>query len=54
MYLPVIFAYQQPLSANVVKVYHMHWVGPENISTPTTGGILEFRGTGGVVDLGIP
>ena len=31
-----------------------HWVVPENIRTPTTGGILEFRMHGGVLWPGIP
>ena len=30
------------------------WVVPENIRTPTTGGILEFRMHGGVLWPGIP
>ena len=30
------------------------WVVPENIHTPTTGGIYEFRMHGGVVWPGIP
>ena len=28
-----------------------HWVVPENIRTPTTGGILEFRMHGGFFGL---
>ena len=30
---------------------NLHWVVPENIRTPTTGGILEFRMHGGFFGL---
>ena len=31
--------------------FYSHWVVPENIRTPTTGGILEFRMNGGFFGL---